>query len=89
MKKARLEYILGSSGKWVRETERLGREDIKREQGLRDLELRSVFRGLGFSRHLFFSSGPFSSFLEEELEKGKYRQIGTERFSSRNSGVCL
>lgn len=39
--KAYFEYILGIN-EWVRETERLGREESKREQSLGSLELRSV-----------------------------------------------
>lgn len=38
------------------------------------MHMERIFRGLGFDRNLFFSSGPFSCLLEEDLERGGYKQ---------------
>lgn len=40
---------------------------------------------------MFFASGPFSCFLEEDLGKEGVQTswIRSRRFSSRDSGVCL
>lgn len=82
-KQAYFEYILGIS-EWVRETERLGREESKREQslelgagecGIHPMHMERIFRGLGFDRNLFFSSGPFSCLLEEDLERGDTNKL--------------
>lgn len=79
-----------------RETGKLTIKDVGRARGLGNSEVRSVkftpcaweavFRGFGVGRHVFFSSEPFSCFLEETLQTSWIR---IDQLSSRDSGCCL